>query len=198
METDTSGRAGYHSGMDLTRLLRDAHGDPDARDRAFELAYDELRELARAQLRRRSGGDLTLNTTALVHEAYLKLGADALDQVEERAHFYSLAARAMRQVVVDAFRRRSSAKRGGGMAGIELVEDRIPAEMRGEELLAIDDALTSLADLDPRMARIVEWRFFCGLGVGEIAGLLGVTERTVYTEWQKARAWLGREIEGGA
>lgn len=184
--------------MELTRLLESAQaGDAAARDQVFQLTYDELHALAHAQLRRRAGGrDQTLNTTALIHEAYIKLGADGLKNVTERAHFYSLAARAMRQVIVSYFRRRQAEKRGAGEHPLQLAEDQVPGEQRSDTLLAIDEALHGLSAMDPRLASIVEWRFFCGLRETEIAELLGVSDRTVRTEWRKAKAWLGKALEG--
>ncbi len=180
---------------DITRLLIDTRdGDEDARSELFQVVYEELRDLARHQLRRRRHG--TLQTTVLVHEAYLKLcNASQLD-VRDRSHFFALAARAMRQVLVDHFRRKDSAKRGHNPVRLSLDEGDIPVEERGHFLLALDEALERLSRMNDRLGRVVEWRFFGGLTEAEIAGLLGVSERTVRNDWSKAKAWLHRELSG--
>jgi RNA polymerase sigma factor (TIGR02999 family) len=177
-------------------LTASRHGDAAASGQAFEAAYNELRRLARAQLRRLRPGQ-TLTTTGLVHEAFVKLVQTPVDTLD-RAHFLSLAARAMRQILVDYARQRGSMKRGGGGPPPALDPDAIPVEAIAGELLEIDQALTRLAALDERLARVVEWRFFGGLTEEEVAEALGVTPRTVRRDWEKARAFLYREMRGTA
>jgi len=166
--------------------------DGGALAEAFEASYGELRRLARRQLRRLRPGQ-TLTTTALVHEAFVKL-VKGPAKAEDRAHFFALAARAMRQVLVDYARRRASGKRGGGVRPTTLDGDSIPVDALADEMLDIDRALTRLEALDERLARIVEWRFFGGMTEDEVADALGVTARTVRRDWQKARAFLLREL----
>lgn len=185
----------------LTELLaRVSSGERAAVDRVFELVYAELRRLARWQ-RGRAGGAPTLSTTMLVHETYLKLAESEKLSVRDRAHFFALAARAMRQVLLDAARRRLRDKRGGGEVHVPIevlvLEGREPrAPMRAAELVALDAALERLAEADERLARLVEWRFFAGRSEEEIGAFLGVSERTVRRDWRKARAFLYRELEG--
>lgn len=168
--------------------------DSGALSDAFEVSYGELRRLARQQLRRLRPGQ-TLTPTALVHEAFVKLVKGPV-KAEDRSHFLALAARAMRQVLVDYARRRSSGKRGGGLRPATLDGDAIPVEALAEEMLGVDRALKRLETLDERLARIVEWRFFGGMTEDEVASALGVTSRTVRRDWQKARAFLFRELTG--
>jgi RNA polymerase sigma factor (TIGR02999 family) len=177
-------------------LTASRQGDAAASGQAFEAAYNELRRLARAQLRRLRPGQ-TLTTTALVHEAFVKLVEAPVD-VMDRVHFLSLAARAMRQILVDYARQRGSLKRGSGQRPPTLDPDSIPVETIVGEMLEIDRALTRLASVDERLARVVEWRFFGGLTEEEVAGALGVTPRTVRRDWEKARAFLFRAIRGTA
>lgn len=174
-------------------LLAVGSGDSLAFNRLFEVVYSELRTIARQQLRRFSAAE-SLDTTALVHEAYLKFSRQEHWSVESRVHFYCLAARAMRSVVIDHARRRSRIKRGGDQVEVELDEDRFAAPVRATELLAIDEALTRLEGAEPELAQIVEWRFFAGLSVEEIAGLLGVSDRTVKRRWRSARAFLYQDL----
>jgi RNA polymerase sigma factor (TIGR02999 family) len=171
-------------------MVRDGGALPEA----FAASYDELRRLARRQLRRLRPGQ-TLTTTALVHEAYVKLVKGPV-QAEGRTHFFALAARAMRQILVDYARRRASGKRGGGLRRSTLEADSIPVEAIADEMLGIDRALTRLESLDERLAKVVEWRFFGGMTEEEVAEALGVTVRTVRRDWQKARAFLYRELLG--
>lgn len=174
-------------------VVRTRRGDDDARDALFERLYEPLRGLARVQIPRHS--TRTLDTTELVHEAYLKLvDADRLS-VADRAHFFAVSARVMRQVLVDRFRKREAAKRGGSLPKIALDEGRLPVGGRGEVLLALDEALGRLTELDPRAGRIVELKFFGGMTETEIAEALGVSVRTVSGDWRKAKAWLARELE---
>jgi RNA polymerase sigma factor (TIGR02999 family) len=179
---------------DVTQLLIAwRQGDPAALDALITLVYDELRSLARAQVRR-GGPEQSLGATGLVHEVYLKLVDHSRLEVRDRGHFFALAARAMRQVLVDRARRRSAEKRGGE-AHVEAANDDIPAPLEPtEELLALDEALARLEGLDPRLVRLVEMRFFAGLSVEDTAEALAVSPRTVKRDWQKARAVLHRDL----
>lgn len=172
---------------DVTRLLRAAsEGDRAALDRVLPLVYEELRRMARRQLAREHGAP-TLQPTTLVHESYLKLAAGGELRAADRAHFMAIAARAMRQVLVDHARRRRAVKRGAGWARTTLDDPAWVAGLETEALLALDDALEQL---EPRQRQVVEYRFFGGMEEREIADVLGVTERTVRRDWVKARAWL--------
>lgn len=172
-------------------MVRSCNVGTAPRDETFAAAYDVLRGLARRQLRK--GGGHTLNTTALVHEAWMKLAhGDA--GFENRAHFFAVAATAMRQIIVDHARRRHAQKRGAGPLAPESAIANVGLESNVEELLAIDALLTRLEALDPRLARVVEWRFFAGLGEGEIAEALAVDVRTVRRDWRKARAFILNEL----
>jgi RNA polymerase sigma factor (TIGR02999 family) len=176
---------------DVTQLLGQARaGDRSALDRLMPLVYTELRAVADRQLRAEEPGR-TLHATALVHEVYLKFAAGQPIVATDRAHFLSIAAHAMRQVLVDAARRRNAHKRGGDWERVTLSAAENAVEMRAEEILGLDEALEKL---EPRQRQIVEYRFFAGLEESEIAALLGVSERTVRREWVKARAWLYREL----
>ena len=178
---------------EVTRLLRAARdGDGEALGRLIPLIYEDLRALARRQLHRELG-DRTMRPTSLVHEAYMKLAVGTAMQAQDRAHFLAIAARAMRQVLVDDARRRSAAKRGAAFARASLDEFDAGFEIDVAELLALDDALEAL---EPRQRQIVECRFFGGMEEREIAAALGVTERTVRRDWVKARAWLYRTLYG--
>jgi RNA polymerase sigma factor (TIGR02999 family) len=163
-----------------------------AQETLFALVYQELRRIARGQ-RRISGGPATLDTTALVHEVYLKLHAAPEIQSIDRVHFLSLATRAMRQILVDHARSRGRAKRGGEYRAVTLHEE---AGLTGDtvDLVALDDVLARLAQIDPRAGQLVEWRVFGGLEIAEIAQLQGLTERTVFRDWRRARAFLIREL----
>lgn len=154
----------------------------------FSLVYQELRRIARSQ-RRASGSPVTLDTTALVHEVYLKLHAVPEAQSIDRAHFLSLAARAMRQILVDHARARSRLKRGGPFTLTGLSEN-IGADESIIDLVALDEALSRLAELDPRAGQLVEWRIFGGLDIADIARMQELTERTVFRDWRRARAFL--------
>lgn len=169
-------------------------GNGDALGEAFAASYSELRRLARGQLRRLRPGQ-TLTTRSLVHEAFVKL-VRAPVQPGDETHFFSLAARAMRQILVDYARRRCRGKRGGGARPATLDGDAIPVDALADEMLGIDEALSRLESLDERLARVVEWRFFGGMTEEEVAAALGVTVRTVRRDWQKARAFLYRELAG--
>lgn len=169
-------------------------GDRSALDRAFPLVYDELRHLAHRHLQREAAGH-TLSTTALVHEAYLRLGERPSPPWGDRAHFFALAATAMRRILVDHARRQHAAKRGGAPRRVPLEGiEGMPAEERAELFVALDDALERLARLDPRQARVVECRFFGGLTETETAEALGIGLRTAKRDWAKARSWLYGEL----
>jgi RNA polymerase sigma factor (TIGR02999 family) len=185
----------------ITALLAAARGgDRAAADRVFALLYDELRRVASRQASR-LGSPATLQTTALVHEAYLRLvGAEAVP-ANDRVHFFALAARVMRNVLIDHARAGDSQKRGGAVkiVALEAMSD-VPRENGGpaaEELLALDGALQRLAAVDPELERLVEWRFFAGLTLEEIAGLTGTSERTLKRDWAFARGFLVQQLAGG-
>ncbi len=179
---------------DITRMLLDARqGDEGAQERLFAGVYDQLRRLARAQLRRQPGSSMV--TTALVHEAFVKLVDGKRVEASDRVHFFALSAHAMRQVLVDAYRRRAAAKRGGAESHLPLEEGLIQAPARGEEILALDEALEGLAEVDPRLVRVVECKFFGGMEHQEIGEALGVSKRTVRRDWLKAKGLLSRALE---
>jgi RNA polymerase sigma factor (TIGR02999 family) len=175
---------------EVTRLLHAAvGGDRDALDRLVPLVYDDLHRLAHRQLGREGGGH-TLQTTGLVHEAYMKLAGGKVNAAN-RSHFLAIAARAMRQVLVDYARRRKAEKRGSGVAAVTLNDGEQGVDMSTDELLALDDVLEQL---DPRQRQVVELRFFGGMEEKDIAEVLGISERTVRRDWVKARAWLYRAL----
>lgn len=179
---------------EITRLLNEvSEGDEDALSRLFPLVYDELRQIARRQRRRASSPD-TLNTTAVVHEAFLKLAGSKNISMEDRRHFFATAARAMRQIVVDHARAHMTQKRGGGVRPIDLDQADVPVRDRAIEIVELDLALDRLRALSERLSRIVELRFFAGLTVEESAEILGIHSRTVKKDWRKARAFLFREL----
>lgn len=179
---------------EVTRLLQAARaGEPEALERIVPLVYDDLRRLARRQLGREHG-ERTLDATALVHEAYLKVAGTGALLAADRAHFLAIAARAMRQVLIDHARERKAAKRGGGWERTTLTDGAWVGEFQADELLALDDAMQ---ELDPRQRQVVEYRFFGGMGEHEIAAMLGVSERTVHRDWMKARAWLYHRLHPG-
>lgn len=176
---------------EVTRLLRGARdGDEAALESVLTLMYDDLRMLARRRLGREFHAR-TLEPTALVHEAYLKMMGGATVDASDRAHLLALASRAMRQVLVDRARRRTAAKRADAWKQVTLTDAGTPDGLDAEELLSLDDAL---ARLEPRQRQIVECRFFGGMTDEEIAASLGVTDRTVRREWTKARAKLNRAL----
>ena len=178
----------------VTELLaRHRGGDAEAMALLMPLVYEELRRLARRQVGG-GGRDATLDTTALVHEAFVKLSESERPLWQDRCHFMALAATAMRQILVDHARRRSAGKRGGGVRPMPLDEARIVVEEQAETLVAMDDALQELARLNPRLGQVVEFRFFGGMTNPEMAEALAVDERTVRRDWQKARAWLHQAL----
>jgi RNA polymerase sigma-70 factor (ECF subfamily) len=188
------------SPTDVTQILLDLHagevGDETAANRVFELTYDELRRLA-AGLLRGERADHTLQPTALVHEAYCRLVDQSRVGWQNRAHFFGIAARAMREILVDHARRRAAAKRGGNRQRVTLI-DGLGATAEPEiEVLELDEALTRLAEMHQRMARVVELRVFVGMKEREVAHVLGVSERTVRGDWRVAKLWLSQELAGG-
>lgn len=177
----------------VTRLLHDVKlGDHAAQEELFPLVYDELRCLAHRRLRSRR--DDILDTSGLVHEAYLRLFGHHTIDWQDRSHFFALASRAMRQILIDHFRRTSAQKRGASAVVLPLHEIAVPADMRGDVLLALDEALTRLSGLNPRLSRVVEYKFFGGMTQEEIAETMCVSVRTVRNDWRKAKAWLASEL----
>jgi RNA polymerase sigma factor (TIGR02999 family) len=176
---------------EVSRLLSAAaQGDPQAANQLLPLVYDELRRLAAARLAGERPGH-TLQATALVHEAYLRLvGAGGEPAWEDRRHFFAAAAEAMRHILIDHARRRQRVKRGGGQRRVALEAVECPAPARGEDLLALDEALDGLAREAPRKAELVKLRFFAGLSVEEAADCLGISRATADRDWAYARAWL--------
>ncbi len=185
---------------EITELLREAsHGSKEAFDRLFPRVYSELNALARHRLRLERPGH-TLSTTALVHEAYLKLVDQTRVEWQGRRHFFAVASEAMRRILVDHAKYRQRDKRGGGAAHVgldavgELPDEAMTAD-QAAELIALDDALARLAVFNPQGAQIVQYRFFGGLSTEEVAGLLETSERSVRRAWTVAKAWLRRELD---
>ena len=181
----------------MTQLLHDwSDGDREALDKLIPIVYEELRRQAARYLQRERPGH-TLQTTALIHEAYLRLIDQKNVQWQNRAHFFGIAAQLMRRILVDHARSRQAAKRGGSDIKLPLEEAMIVAERREVNLVALDEALDRLAAIDPQQSRVVELRFFSGLSVEETAEVLGVSTRTIKRDWNVAKAWLWREISEG-
>jgi len=180
-------------------LARVRDGDAAALDALLPRLYDELREIAHRQRLRHRAYD-TLNTTALVHEAYARLAGRETLAPADRAHLLALAARAMRDVIVDYAREQRAEKRGGGRPDVPLDVAEVLgalADRRPEEILGVDESLRRLERLDPRAGRVVELRYFAGFTIPETADLLGVSEATVRRDWTAARAWLSRDLGAG-
>jgi RNA polymerase sigma factor (TIGR02999 family) len=178
----------------VTRLLVDwSNGDVQARDKLMSAVYDELRRMARRYMSSENPGH-TLQPTALVHDAYLRLVDQSLVKWQNRAHFFGVAAQIIRHILVDHARERHALKRGGASFKVTLTEDVIAAEQVDLDLVRLDEALGRLAALDSRQGRIVELRFFGGLSIEETAAVLNVSPATVKREWTTARAWLNREL----
>lgn len=181
---------------EVTELLSAVRrGENGAMERLVPLVYDELRIAARRQLAGRRQGQ-TLDTTDLVHEAYLKLVDRSRADWNDRTHFLAASAVAMRHILVDSARRRAAAKRGGKDRRVPLRESMVGADGHAAEILAVDEALTALAEIDPKLAQLVELRFFGGWMIEEIAQLRGVSKRTILRDWRKARALLYRALHG--
>jgi len=180
--------------QEVTQLLVDwGNGNQAALDRLMPLVYTELRQLAHRYMRRERPGH-TMQTTALIHEAYLRLVDQNQVRWQHQAHFFGIAARLMRQILIEHARSHTRAKRGGGVGTISLDEVAIVSQARATELLALDDALERLATIDPRKSQVVELRFFGGLSVEEAAQVLNIAPNTVLRDWRMAKAWLRREI----
>ena len=191
------------SDPDITQLLAQVRGgDRDAMDRIFQVVYQDLRSIAHRQLLA-GGPSQTLNTTALVHESYLKLAQGAPISPDDRSHFLATASRAMRQISIDYARRSQAAKRGGPIkplsiddTGAFLESPEIRIAECADEIVALDEALTRLSRLDPRMGQIVELRFFGGLEIDEVSDVIDASPRTVKRLWRTARAFLYQELQG--
>jgi RNA polymerase sigma factor (TIGR02999 family) len=182
------------SSQNITKLLLDwRDGDSEALDRLMPLVYEELRRMANHYLRNERRGH-TLQTSALVNEAYLRLVDHENIAWQNRAHFFGVAAQAMRRILVDHARTRNYQKRGGGAHYVSLDEAATLARDRAAELIALDEALQELAKMDPRKCRVVELRYFGGLSIEETAEALGVSIPTVTRDWNTAKAWLMREM----
>jgi RNA polymerase sigma factor (TIGR02999 family) len=179
-----------HDGRTVT--VPSAAPSREALDMLFSVAYEELRRLAAAV--RRSDPSATVSPTGLVNEAWMKLARSPHLAFASRLHFKRIAARAMRQVLIEAARRRLSAKRGGDASVVTFTESIGGAKTWGHEIVALNDALDALAKLSPRQAQMVEGRFFGGMEIAEIAELLGVSEATVLRDWRASKAWLAREM----
>jgi RNA polymerase sigma factor (TIGR02999 family) len=181
---------------EVTRILfAIEQGDPHAAEQLLLLVYDELRQLAAQKLAKEPAGQ-TLQPTALVHEAYLRLLGKAEDEQaqepswENRGHFFAAAAEAMRRILVDNARRKNAVKHGGGLQRLDLEDHDVPVEPPLEEMVALDEALTLLAETDPEAAKVVQLHFFAGLSIEQVAEALGVSRATAYRQWSYARAWL--------
>lgn len=177
-------------------LLDWSNGNKDALDKLVPLVYDELRRLARNYMRRERR-DHTLQTTALVNEAYLRLINQRSVKWQNRAHFFAVAAKLMRRILVDYARSRQYAKREGETRKVALEEAAVVSRDRGADLIAVDDALISLEAVDPRKCQVVELRFFGGLTIDETAEVMQTSHATIERDWTSARAWLYREISRG-
>src|SRR6516165_11867314 len=181
---------------DITRLLSElSHGDPQAASKLIPVVYDELRHLAAGYMRRERP-DHTLQPTALVHEAYVKLLAQRSVDWQGRSHFFGVAAQLMRQILIDHARGHLREKRGGGKAALPLTEALAFSPEHSEELLKLDEALERLSAIDPRQSKVVELRFFGGLSVEETSEFLGISPKTVKRDWAVAKAWLHAEVRG--
>jgi RNA polymerase sigma factor (TIGR02999 family) len=183
------------SAQNVTRLLQDwRRGNSVALEELLPLVHQELRRLARRHMFGERAGH-TLQTTALVNEAYLRLANSRRVNWQNRAHFFAISAQLMRRILVDHARARGYQKRGGGIPKVTLDEALIGPEERGRDLVALDDALTALAEVDVRKSKVVELRFFGGLSVEETAEVLKVSPETVMRDWRLAKAWLAREMK---
>lgn len=192
--TDNPGLLPPDSASDVTLLLRDLSGGEDAgTERLLPLLYEELHRQAETFMSRERPGH-TLQPTALVHEAYIRLSRESGQKWKDRAHFLAIAAIAMRRILVDHARARSTQKRGAGCSLVTLVDSLTSEAPQSVDLLALDEALTRLSRLDARQGRVVELRFFGGLKIEETAEILDVSPKTVKRDWRHAKAWLRREL----
>lgn len=183
------------NGNDVTAILRAAQkGDPSAADRLLPLVYDELRKLAQARMAQLPPGQ-TLQPTALVHEAYLRLIGKEDLQIDGRRHFFFVAARAMRDILVEQARSKAGPKRGGDRQRMELSDDMAIENSTADEVLSLNDALADLEKEDPVKAQIVNLRYFTGMNMNEVADVLGMSERTVHRHWRFIRAWLKSRLD---
>lgn len=181
---------------EITELLAEwTGGNQRALDQLYPLVYQELRRLARAYMRREAKGH-TLQTTALINEAYVRMVDQKNVRWQNRSHFFAISAQIMRRILVDHARRYLHAKRGGGAQRVSLDEVMIVAKERSEEVLMLDEALANLAKLDRRRSQVVELRYFAGLDNSEIASVLNISENTVMRDWNLARAWLYQQLGG--
>ncbi len=181
---------------DVTRILSAIdQGDPKAAAQLLPLVYDELRKLATQKLAHEKSGQ-TLQATALVHEAYLRLVDTAQSQQwNSRGHFFAAAAEAMRRILIDDARRKQAAKHGGGWQRHEILDQELAVDSTGDDLFAVDESLARLSQQQPEMAKLVELRFFAGLTLDEAAECMGLSQRTAHRHWAYARAWLRRELD---
>ena len=175
-------------------LVKWRSGDGDALQALMPLVYEEMRRLAHRYLRRERGGH-TLQSTALVHEAYVRLTGNAPPQWQDRAHFFGIAAHVMRQILVEYARARNAEKRGGGVIKLAIDKIDMPSRKADLDIVALDDALKDLARIDAQQSRVVELRFFSGLSIDETAEVLEISESTVKRDWNTARVWLFRELD---
>jgi len=179
----------------ISLLLIDwSKGDADALEQLMPLVYDELRRMARNYMRRQPSGH-TFQTTDLIHETYLKLASGEERNWQSRNHFLGVAAKAMRHILVDYARSKNNQKRGGWQERVTLAENMRVTNQSSDEIVALDEALNRLANLDERKVRVVEMKFFAGLNVSEIAGVLNVSPETVKRDWSFAQTWLLRELQ---
>lgn len=180
---------------EVTQLLLDVQaGDDEAAERLWQRVYGELRHMARQRLRGERSGH-TLNTTDLVHEAYLKLVDQTSIEWKDRVHFLAVASRIMRNILVDYARRRNAQKRGGGTPHVDIDQVMVSADASAEVFLALDEALQQLTEMDERLGKVVQYRFFGGMTEEEIGAMLDVSKRTVRRDWRKAKAWLARALD---
>ena len=186
---------GAESSMEITRLMQAAHeGDEQARESLWKRVYDELRRIARGRLKK-AGGPAEIQSTTLVHDAYLKLTGSSDPSFDSRGEFYRAAASAMRNVLVDEARKRSRLKRGGDRRRVTLSEVVLQPDEEPPEIQELDAALTKLEELHPRVGRLIELRYFAGLTIDEAARVLEVSTATVERDWSFGKSWLLRELE---
>jgi len=183
---------------DVTRILsRIESGDPQAAEQLLPLVYDELRRLAAEKMAQENPGQ-TLQATALVHEAYLRLvDTEKPQHWDSRGHFFAAAAEAMRRILVDSARRKKSEKRGGDRDRVELDSELTTPQSKGPDMLAVDDAVSRLALADPQAAELVKLRYFAGFSITQVAEILGISRSTAYEQWSYARAWLQCALDDG-